>query len=1012
MMFRVRSCLVALLAVAALAGQLAAQATGTVSGRIINADNQLPMARVAVSLASRAVQTSTDGRFMFIDVPAGEHVLRARMLGYREVIDTITVVAGRTTDVQLAMQAAAVQLETIVATGYGESEKRDLTGVVTEVTTEQFNTGRVVSPEELIRGKVAGVQVTEQNGGEPGGGMSIRIRGGTSITSSNEPLYVIDGVIIPPGGGLSAGRNPLNFLNPNDIQSFTVLKDASSTAIYGSQGANGVVLITTRGGKGVSDVGWAMSYTGTLSGSSVVANPDILNAAEFRAAVEDQAPSQLVYLGEASTDWNKEVQRSGFGQEHTVVVGARGDKSSFRASLGYLNQQGVVRSTSNERLTLNLAFNQLLLNDNLSIQANVMGARSEDEFTGGAVLGSANNFAPTQPVLDSLSPYGGYFEWDNTLAGTNPVGAMNLSLDRGITYRSLGNITGEYAFPFLEGLSVTGRVGYVVTNAQTQRFFASIQKNQVNRGLNGQVSRWTPSETSTLFDGFLTYARSSLNHALTFTGGYAFTQRRQDTPFLLAQDLASDFLGPDGIPTAQLYQTTLTVDESKLGSYFARANYAFKDRYLLTATIRTDGSSKFGPGNQWGTFPSAAIAWRISEEDFLGDAFSDLKLRLSWGKNGNSAFNSYQQYKSYQYSDAQSQVQFGNEYFSTIRPSAADPNIKWEETASWNLGLDYGLWNNRLSGALEFYTKNTQDLIFTVLVPSGVNLSNVVTTNVGEMNNKGFELTLNALLADAADGGIGWDASFNLAYNKNKLVVIDPFAGGAERILSGDAISGGVGSYIQVLEPGRPVNSFFVYEHILDADGKPIWEDTNEDGTINEQDIYVDQLTECDDAGVCTADGVVNQDDRRAFHKPSPDWLMGFTSAMRYGSFDLAFTLLAQLGNYVYNNVASNSGFYNTLTNSARPNNLHRSVLENGFVTPQYFSDVYVENASFLRMDNIQLGYRLGPSLNNMRVFAGVQNVFTITGYSGVDPTASLNGIDNNRYPRTRTFSAGVNIGF
>jgi iron complex outermembrane receptor protein len=1018
-MLRARTCLVALLA-AALVAPLAAQPTGTISGRIINNATQQPLALVAVRVADRSARTDADGRYSLTGLAAGTYTLRANFVGYREVLDTVTVVAGQTATVDLAMEQVPFELDAVVVTGYGESEKRDVTGVVAEVPAESFNTGRVVAPEELIRGKVAGVQVAEANGGEPGGGMSIRIRGGTSITSSNEPLYVIDGVPIPVGGGLSAGRNPLNFLNPEDIASFTVLKDASATAIYGSQGANGVVLIETRGGTGAA-TGWGVSYTGTVSSSNVAGRSDILNAAEFRQAVEDHAPAQAVYLGDATTDWVREIERTGMGQEHTIVVSGGTESTSLRASLGILSQEGVLQESKNERLSLNVAFNQLLFDDRLSLQANLIGARNEDQFTDGLVVGAANSFAPTQPIHDTASVYGGFFEWDDPLAGVNPLGHLNSVTSEGTTFRSIGNVTGEYAIPFLHGLSATGRVGYVVTSAERRFFAQNDNKNQVNRGVYGTVNRSNPTEVSTLFDGFLTYAGNWDRHGLTLTGGYAFTQRRQDDPFFEAQDLASNMLGPDGIPTAGLYRNTLWVDEAKLASWFGRANYSFRDRYLLTASIRTDGSSKFGAGNQWGTFPSAAVAWRLSEEGFLGDAFSDLKLRLSWGKNGNQAFDSYQQYKSYAYSDAQAQVQFGDEFISTIRPSAADPNIKWEETTSWNFGLDYGLWNNRVTGALEYYTKTTKDLIFTVLVPSGVNLSNVVTTNVGTMKNRGFELSLNAMLADGMGGGLAWDANLNLAYNKNELVTIDPFAGGAERILSGDPISGGVGSYIEVLQPGQPVNSFFVYEHTRDDAGKPIWEDTNSDGSINEQDLYVDQFTVLD--STCTAtdddcsgfyrrDGVINQDDRVANKKPAPDWIMGFTSSMRYKGFDLSFTLLAQLGNYMYNNVASNTGHYQTLTNSARPNNLHRSVLENGFETPQYFSDVYVEDASFLRLENIVLGYTFQNWLRGMRVFGVIQNAFTLTGYSGVDPTASITGIDNNRYPRTRTFTAGLNVTF
>jgi iron complex outermembrane receptor protein len=1018
--------LAALLASAALAGQVTAQATGTVSGRVTDAAQQ-PISRARVTVANRMATTALDGSFVVSAVPAGTQIVRTVLLGYREAVDTVVVTAGQITTVAITMEALAVELTDIVVIGYGEQEKRDVTGVVTEVTADQFNTGRVISAEGLIRGKVAGVQVSEGNGGEPGGGMSVRIRGGTSITSSNEPLYVIDGVPLPVGGGLSAGRNPTNFLNPEDIESITVLKDASSTAIYGSQGANGVVLIQTRSGRGASAAasGWAVTYRGTVSGSKIVANPTMLNADQFRQAVIDFGPPGAdTLLGNANTNWLREVEQSGFGQEHTVVVAGGAEKTSFRSSLGYLRQDGVLKASRSERLSLNLAFNQLLFNDRLSLQANLMGARTKDQFTPGGVLGSALNMAPTEPVFDTASIYGGYFEWDNPLAANNPVGLLNLVSDEGVTYRSLGNLTTVYSMPFLPGLSATARVGYVVTNAERRFFAPSNNKGQTEIANPGVVSRFNPTETSSLVDGFLTYDRTLNNHQLSVTGGYAYTQRRQDSPYFEARGLTSNQLGLYGVPTAALQRTTLFVEEAKLASWFGRANYSFRDRYLLTATVRRDGSSKFGPGNQWGTFPSAAVAWRISEEAFLGDAFSDLKLRLSWGKNGNQAFASYLQYKAYQFGDAQAQVQFGPEYVNTIRPSAADPNIKWEETTSWNLGLDYGLWDNRVSGALELYNKKTKDLIFDVIVPSGTNLSNVVTTNVGSMKNRGIELTLNALMVRGADGGFSWDANFNAAYNSNQLVVIDPFAGGTEQILTGNAISGGVGTYIQVLTPGQPVNSFFVYQHKRDASGNPIYEDNNgldaegrltglPDGNIDEQDLYVDQPTVLDSTGQMVPDGRVNQDDRRPFHSPAPKWILGHTSQFRYRNFDMGLTLLAQVGNYAYNNVASSTGFYDQLSDAARPNNLHSSVLDNGFENPQYFSDSYVENASFLRLENIELGYTFrGGLLDGARVFGVIQNVFTLTGYSGIDPAATISGIDNNIYPRSRTFTGGLSLTF
>jgi TonB-dependent starch-binding outer membrane protein SusC len=1002
-MARVRKCVMTIAvlfaAIVASAAQLQAQqTTGTVRGRVVESDGLTPLADVTVKVAGRTVLSGQNGFFVVAEVPAGIHTLEAALIGRRPTVIDVTVTAGAETVVEVRLGVAPFEMEALVAIGYGEQQSRDLTGVVAEVPAEAFNTGRIVSAEELIRGKVAGVQVAEANGGEPGGGMSIRIRGGTSVTSSNEPLYVIDGVPIPVGGGLSAGRNPMNFINPDDIESFTILKDASATAIYGSQGANGVVLISTKAGKGVGTTatGARVSYKGTFSGSKVAGRPDILNAAQFRAAVADRAPEQLGFLGSANTSWPEAVEQSAFGQEHTVSVAGGAEKMSFRASLGYLDQEGVIQASENERISLNLAYNQLLFDDRLSLQGNVLGARTEDRFTPGGVLGMANNFAPTQPILDPNSPFGGYFEWDDPLATNNPIGELNLVTDEGTTYRSLGNVTGEYAMPWVEGLSATARVGYLVTKSERRFFAPSINKNEIEDGSNGTVSRNNPTELGWLFDGYLTYVRSWGNeHALDLTGGYAFLGQRNDYPSFYAENIDSDLLGTDGIAGGDQY-TFLTIDESRLASWFARANYALRDRYLFTATVRTDGSSKFGEGNQWGTFPSAAFAWRLSEESFMDDfeAVSDLKLRLSWGKNGNSAFPNYRQYKDYLYGDPTARVQFGDEFVTTIRPSAVDPNIKWEETTSWNLGLDYGLWNNRVWGSLELYTKKTEDLIFDVIVAGGTNLSNVVTTNVGSMKNRGIELTLNSVLAEGAGDGFRWDGNFNLAYNKNELLQINPFAGGSEQILSGDAISGGVGSFIQVLQPGEAVNSFFVYRHKMGPDGNPIV------GT--DLEMYED----------LNGDGIINQDDRAPFNSPDPSWIFGHTSLMSWNKFDLSLTLQAQIGNYMYNNVASSTGFYDQLLDSARPSNLHASVLEYGFQNPQYFSNIYVEDASFLRLENIELGYTFRQALNGVRVFGVVQNVFTITGYDGVDPTATIRGIDNNIYPRTRTFTAGVSVQF
>ena len=991
----VRHFLIALAAVSASAAQLQAQATGEIRGSVVASDFAAPLVDATVMVAGQTVLSVSGGTFVVPGVPAGIHTLRVSLIGYRPFETEVTVTAGGTTDVEVMMQVAPMEMEPIVAIGYGQTETRDLTGVVTEVPSEAFNTGRVVSAEELIRGKVAGVQVTEANRAEPGGGISIRIRGGTSVTASNEPLYVIDGVIIPVGGGLSSGRNPLNFLNPADIQSFTILKDASATAIYGSQGANGVVLIETTQGRRAAASGAEVTYSGNVSGSNVAARPDVLNSTQFRDVVSAEQPEKLPLLGSANTDWQKGIERGGFGQEHNLAVGGGTDKMNFRVSLGYLNQQGVIEASETERISLNFAYSQLLFDDSFSLQANVLGSRNSDLYTPGSVIGGASQFAPTQPIYDGDSPYGGFFEWDDPIATNNPLAELNLSV--------IGNVSGEYSIPKLDGLSVTARLGYNVTNSERREFYPTELKSQVDGDFPpGQVNRSNPSQFSWLFDGFLTYRGVWDQHGLDLTGGYAYYQVDNDTPFLQAYGLNTNLLGVHGIPSSEQREATLFSDESRLASWFARANYSFRDRYLLTASVRTDGASKFGETNQWATFPSFAGAWRISEESFMdGGAFSDLKLRVSWGKNGNAAFDSYQQYKTYVFGDAFVRAQFGDEFVATVRPSGTDPNIKWESTASWNFGLDYGFSNNRFWGSLEYYTKTTDDLIFTVPVAQGSNLSNQVTTNIGSMKNNGVEATLNAMLLQGTGDGFSWDANFNFAYNNNEITEINPYTEDAsvEQILVG-GISGGVGRTIQVLTPGEAINSFYVWEHKRDGSGKPIYEDANGDGSVNEQDLYVDR----------DGDGFITENDKYAYNSPQPDWIIGHTSLMRLQNFDFSFTLLAQIGNYVYNNVASAYGNYRQLVFSSAPANMHSSVLEYEFDVPQYDSDVYVEDASFFRMENIGLGYTFDQWLNGVRIYGIVQNAFTITGYSGVDPTAGINGIDNNLYPRTRTFTAGLNV--
>ena len=997
-MTRVRMCLLTLAAalVWALPTQAQAQA-GTVTGRIFDDASMRPIDGVTMTVVGtgRTGLSNPEGRFVITNVPVGTHTLTAEVLGYAVASREITVTEGETTVIDIQMTSQALQMQEIVVTGYGQQVERDVTGVIEGVSAEEFNQGVITAPEELIQGKVAGVQVIT-----PGfrGGVNIRIRGGTSINASNEPLFVIDGQPIAPGGGIGAGSNPLSFLNPDDILSVTVLKDASAAAIYGSRGANGVILIETKEGR----EGSFIQYTGSVNMSNRVGELDMVGAADFRAAVAEYAPQSSPLLLDANTDWRDEIMRTAYGQEHNLTVDGGSETSNYRASFGYYGRDGIVQGSDTERLTASLNFSQLLFQNSLSVEANVRGSRIYDNFSGNAI-GNATGFAPTQPVMLN----GEYYEWDSPAVTSpeNPFPELENIVNEGTAYRSLGTLELEWDIPGITGLTATSHLGYDIAKTENVYFAPSFLKAQ--EGSNpGTLSRSNDSELHTLFDGYFTYTRPfGENHDLSVTGGYSYENIRSEFPSFFANGLSADFLGPNGIPDANEIGANLFVEESRLISFFGRVNYSYADKYLFTGSIRRDGSSRFGPDEQWGIFPSAAFAWRIAGEDFMSDSdlFSDLKLRLSWGVTGNQEFDNYQQYSSYLISDPFARVQFGDRFVPTIRPSAADPGIKWEETTSWNVGLDYGLWDNRVTGAIDVYFKQTDDLIFTVPVAAGTNLSDFVTTNIGSLENKGVEFSLSAAIIEGRDDrDFRWDASFNLAYNQNELTQINAVGAGDEQILVG-GIAGGVGNTIQVLQPGYPVNSFHTYEHILDANGNPLYEDVNGDGLITDQDLYVDR----------NGDGTVNQDDRFPNGQPAPDFIIGHSSYLRFGGFDLSYAMRAYLGNSVYNNIASDGGNYNRL-NGPVPYSLHGTVLDYGFQDPQYFSDIYVEDASFLRLDNITLGYTVNGLgvLDGARIFGTVQNVFTITGYSGLDPEALIGGIDNNLYPRARTFSVGMTLGF
>ncbi len=994
----------------------AQQTTGTVRGRVTDESSQLPLQGATVRVGGQSGTTRADGGYQLTGVPDGTDSLRVTMIGYAPVARAITVAAGETVDMDVGLAPQATELAELVVVGYGEQRQGNVTGALTNVTSQEFNKGRVVTPTELIQNKVAGVQVVENT--EPGGKTSIRIRGGTSTSASNEPLYVVDGQPLgtDAGGGVTSGRDPLNFINPEDIASMTVLRDAGAAAIYGTNAANGVVLITTKRGQAGQPM--KIEYTGSVSASTVTRVPSMLNAQQFRSVVEQFAPANAPQLQNENTDWFGAIDRTGFGQEHNVAVSGGAKSMDYRVSLNFLDQRGIINANSARRFGLGLNYNQRLADDRLNLRFSVRGSRTDDRFTPLGVLSAAAQYGPTQPITDPASPTG-FYEWpgNNLTSADNPVAILDLAEEKAETYRAIGNLQTEYRLPWVDGLRANVTLGFDASDGVRRNFRPSVLHREQVDGRGGQQTRYNPQQTSTVLETYLAYTtpRPLGPGTLDLTGGYSWTKTHTDSIYYEGNGLSSDAGGTDQIVRAATSTNIVFEQQSKLISFFGRFNYNINDKYILAATLRHDGSSRFGAGNDYGTFPSVSAAWRLSQEPFLRGAggLSDLKLRASWAKTGNQSFGNYLAYSAYQLGDNTSTYQFGDTIFTTSRPSAVDPNIKWEQTRAVNLGLDFGFADQRITGAIDFYDKLTSDLLFTVPVAAFSNLSNFVTTNIGSMRNYGVELSLGARILDGGETGLSWQADFTAARNKNNLRSITPFGGSALRILVGD-VSGGVGTRIQVLSPDNPVNSFYVYEHIRE-NGKPIYRDVNGErvdglpnGTINDQDLYVDQ----------NGDGVINQGDLRPFKDPAPKWILGHSSYFAWGKLDLGFTLRSYLGSYVYNNVASANGDFRELQQGS-PYNLHTSVLETQFATQQLQSDFYVQDASFLRMDNLTLGYTFNLRGQTARAFGTIQNLFTITGYDGVDPTSniagspttsSVNGIDNNIYPRSRTFSAGLSL--
>ncbi|MGK0253540.1 MAG: TonB-linked SusC/RagA family outer membrane protein [Mariniflexile sp.] len=942
--------------------------TGTVTEQ--STSIPLPGVNVVIKNTTMGTATNFDGNYQ-IDVKKGDVILFS-YVGYQPL--EITYSGQSTLNVQLTEDAAL--LNEIVIIGYGTTTKKDATGSVESITSEDFTKGNIVTTENLLSGRVSGVSITTD--GAPGTGSQITIRGGSSINASNNPLIIIDGLPID-NNGLSGSRGILASINPNDIDSFSVLKDASATAIYGSRASNGVIIIVTKKGKST----FSATYDTQYSFGEITDRIDVLSANDFRQLVASQPINGTTLdnslLGSANTDWQDEIFRNTVSSQHNISMqGSLFKAIPTRFSFGTTNQEGAIITSEFERRNLGLALNPSLFDDHLKINLNANLAFEDNRF--GNNVGGALRYDPTQPVYDPSSPFGGFYQHRNGTvvanSSSNPVASLLQNNNTGDSNRAYGNLNFDYKFHFLPELRAVLNIGFDETEAKTINISSTLVPT--NDVVKGNSSRGFQKRTNKLLDGYLTYNKEFDKFRTEFTAGYSyqkFTNNGDNTGNTRDElSFPSTFADPDVV----------------LIGLFGRANITFLDKYLLTFTYRRDGTSRFSKDNQWGNFPAAALAWNISDEDFLKNSnlISSLKLRASYGITGQQELQEKDIFLNrYRSGDNNSQYQFGNTVIRSLIPSEINPDIKWEETATFEFGIDYGLFDESLSGSLNFFQKNSTDLLFQASVADGTNFSNSIIQNIGELQIQGLEFSINADVIKKDD--------FTVDFNFNATLLdreITKLALGQDVRTGG--ISGGTGNNIQLLREGQAPNSFSVFKQLYDTSGNPI------EGT------FVD----------LNGDNIINDDDRYLKENPGADVILGFQSNINYKNLDLSFNLRANIGNYVYNNVNSSRAQYELLQDNAVLGNVPSSVLNTNFqrTSDVIISDIYVEDASFLKMDNITLGYtfnKISKNLKSIRLWGGVQNVFTITNYSGLDPEV-FNGIDNTIYPRPRTILAGANFKF
>ena len=970
-----------------------AQAQINLTGSISDAKNGEALIGAYVVYQGTIIGTSTNVNGQFdLDVPSDTGSLVFSFIGYTAQ----TVSIGSTRNFSIAL-VPGNQLDEVIVVGYGTAHIKDLTGSVTSVSAKDFTIGNIGSPEQLVAGKISGVNITS-NSGAPGSGSRIRIRGGSSLNASNDPLIVIDGVPVD-NNGIAGSANALNMMNSAEIENITVLKDASAAAIYGSRAANGVILISTK--KGVAGNKLQINYSNVTSVSQNTRFVDVLTANEFRTLVKDTGSNNQISLLDTlnSTNWQSQIYRTGISSQNNLTFAGGIKGLPYRLNMEYFKNQGVLKRSQLNRYGLNLNLSPSLLHDQIQIDASAKMTHTQNFFADQGAIGAAVTFDPTKPVYsDSAHLYGGYYEWvmagsgkPNVLAPKNPVGLIMQKDDVSQINRFIGSSKFDYKIPFLDGLHAILNLGMDYSSSNGYVKIPETAASSFYR--HGVDNVYSQIKSNRLLEFYGNYKKdlSGIDSKLDLTGGYSYQNWLTKSPAQADINALGDTITPPGIP----FET-----ENTLISFYGRVNYSLKGKYLITATLRDDGSSRFSPSTRWGLFPSVAAAWYVSDEPFMKNTHMYLKLRAGYGVTGQQDIgNDYPYIPNYSPGTETAQYQFGDKFYTVLRPDGYDSEIKWEQTASTNIGLDLGFMNNRVSATLDFYRKLTSDLLAIVPVPAGTNFTNRIFTNVGNLQNTGVEMTLSAVIINNNDTRL--EIGANASLNNNMITRLTKTQNPDDPGILIGGIPGGIGNTVQIHAVGFPAYSYLVYKQLYDENGMPIegaYEDLNGDSTITPGRS---------DLGL---------GDQYIFNgSPEPKVFAGLFGNLNYKQWSFGLSMRSEFGAYRYNAVAAQRGYFKAIEGSKKylnnlTNDYYKSQFYKGNIT-QFLSDYYLEKANFLRLDYFSMGYNF-PSIANrfsLKVSAVVQNAFVFSNYSGIDPEV-VGGIDNTIYPRPRIYSLNVNI--